>query len=111
MDNHEKRLVRRAPDQRTWYVVATAFSLTDAEIPAGLLRSAGIPVYLAREAASAVMGGIFGGVQVAVPEAYYAEALALLEADTIVPDELEAGDDLDDDTYADDAADDPFPEE
>ena len=76
---------RRGPDQALWYVVAHAVDMASAAIPAGLLRSAGIPVFLFREAAgqSAIplSVGLLGGVDVAVPEAYYDEALALLEAD------------------------------
>ena len=83
---------RRGPDQRIWYVVAHAVDMTSAAIPAGLLRSANIPVFLFREAAgqSAIplSVGLLGGVDVAVPEAFYDEALALLEADAEPPDEL-----------------------
>lgn len=75
---------RRGPDQKLWYVVAHASDMTTASIPAGLLRSAEIPVYLFREAVGSaipVTVGKMGGVDVAVPEAYYAEAMALLESD------------------------------
>jgi hypothetical protein len=75
----------RGPDRQTWYVVARAADLVAAEIPAGLLRSAGIPVFLFREAAGSsalpLTVGLLGGVDVAVPEAYYAEASALLDPD------------------------------
>ncbi len=83
---------RRGPDQKIWYVVAHAVDMTTASIPAGLLRSAGIPVFLFREAAGQsalpLSVGLLGGVDVAVPEAFYAEALALLEADDEPLDEL-----------------------
>lgn len=82
MSDNKQALTRRGPDQRTWYIVGHATSMTQAEIPAGLLRSAGIPVFLFREAASTaipVSFGLLGNVDIAVPEAYYAEAMALLE--------------------------------
>ncbi|MBI5960830.1 MAG: DUF2007 domain-containing protein, partial [Chloroflexi bacterium] len=73
------------PDRKTWYVVAFAVDMVTAEIPAGLLRSAGIPVFLFREAAGSsaipVSVGLLGGVDVGVPEAYYDEALALIEGE------------------------------
>ena len=92
-DDDAREIIRRSPDQRVWIVVAHAFALSDAEIPAGLLRSAGIPVYLDREAASAALGGIFGGVKIAVPEEFYAEAEALLRVE---PDDFEMYDALED---------------
>ncbi len=83
---------RRGPDQKLWYVVAHAVDMTSASIPAGLLRSAGIPVFLFREAAGQsalpLSVGLLGGVDVAVPQAFYAEALALLEEDDPPPDVL-----------------------
>jgi hypothetical protein len=73
----------RGPDRKTWYIVAHATDLTAAEIPAGLLRSANIPVLLIREAAGSsaipITVGLLGGVDIAVPEAYYEEAHALLD--------------------------------
>ena len=76
---------RRGPDNELWCVVAHAADLASAEIPAGLLRSAHIPVYLHREAigssALPMMVGPFAGVDILVPEIYYEEALALLDAD------------------------------
>ncbi len=83
---------RRGPGQAYWYVVAHAVDMTSAAIPAGLLRSADIPVFLFREAAGQsalpLSVGMLGGVDVAVPESFYTEALALLEADDDTPDEL-----------------------
>ncbi len=83
--NDQRNIIkRRGPDQKLWYVVAHASDMTTAAIPAGLLRSAGIPVYLFREAVGSaipVTVGKMGGVDVAVPEAYYAEAMSLLESD------------------------------
>ena len=72
-----------------WYVVAYASDMTTAAIPAGLLRTAGIPVYLSREAAGSsaipLTVGLLGGVDVAVPEAYYEEARALLDPEAYLP--------------------------
>ena len=94
--NDKNALIKRGPQGTSWYVVAHAAAMTGAAIPAGLLRSAGIPVYLFREAINSVLPLMtFGGVDIAVPEAYYAEALALLDVDQDGPlDELppEAGD-------------------
>lgn len=84
VDSNPNAITRRGPDNTIWYVVAHASDMATAEIPAGLLRSAGIPVYLFREAGSTaipVSVGLLGGVDVAVPEAFYNEAKALLEAD------------------------------
>jgi len=97
MDNDPQALVkRRGPDQRTWYVVAHAPDLAVAAIPAGLLRSAAIPVFLFHEAvgtsAIPLTVGLLGGVDVAVPEAYYLEARALLGEAAGFLDELEFGD-------------------
>ena len=84
MDSNLNAITRRGPDNAIWYVVVRASDIANAEIPAGLLRSAGIPVYLFREAGGSVIRvsvGLLGTVDVAVPEAYYEEAKALLEAD------------------------------
>lgn len=96
-------LTRRGPDNQAWYVVAHAADIASAEAVAGLLRSARIPVFLFREAAGTsaipLSYGLLGGVDVAVPEIYYAEALALLEASPVLFDELPPGDEsLGDDT-------------
>jgi len=99
MAKNTRMIQRRGPDDRAWYIVAEAMGMTEAEIVAGLLRSAGIPVYLFREALGTAMPvtvGLFGGVQVAVPEAFYAEAMTLLDGEQ---DELPAGaDDADEDS-------------
>ncbi|HML24071.1 MAG TPA: DUF2007 domain-containing protein [Aggregatilinea sp.] len=98
MSDDDKALIRRGPDQRPWYIVAHATSMVQAEIPAGLLRSAGIPVFLFREAASTaipVSFGLLGNIDIAVPEDYYADAMALLEEGDVEPDdELLPGDDV-----------------
>jgi len=93
---------RRGPDDRTWYVVAEPMGMTEAEIIGGLLRTAGIPVYLFREALGTAMPlsvGLVGGVQVAVPESFYGEAMALLEGE---PDALAGGTDADREEVEDD---------
>ena len=104
MDDNTNAIVKRSgPDRKTWYVVVHAVDMTTAEIPAGLLRSASIPVFLFREAAGSsaipVSVGLLGGVDVAVPEAYYAEAMALLErgGDEILDELLPGGEDHDED--------------
>jgi hypothetical protein len=106
--NEQNALTRRGPDDRIWYVVAHATDLTNAEIVAGLLRSAAIPVFLFREAAGSsaipVSVGLLGGVDIAVPEAYYAEAMALLDADAGWTDELPPGEDDPDSPAADEEA-------
>jgi hypothetical protein len=85
MDEQPNAIIKKGPDRQDWYVVAHATNLTVAEIPAGLLRSAGIPVYLFREAISSsalpLTLGPLAGVDIAVPEAYYREAKTLLEED------------------------------
>lgn len=90
---------RRGPDDRMWYIVAEAMGMTEAEIVGGLLRTAGIPVYFFREALGTAMPvsvGLVGGVQVAVPESFYGEAMALLEGEPdALPSETDA--DFDDD--------------
>ncbi len=96
MDENENAISqRRGPDRKMWYIVAHATDLTSAEIPAGLLRSAGIPVFLFREAigssAMPLTVGKLGGVDIAVPENDYAEAMALLGDDTGPLNELPAG--------------------
>jgi hypothetical protein len=100
MASNPNAVTRRGPDNEVWYVVAHTSDMANAAIPAGLLRSAGIPVYLFREAGSTaipVSVGLLGGVDVAVPEAYYAEAKALLDADIEYDfDELPPGDDTPD---------------
>lgn len=76
--------IRRSLDNRPWYVVATAPGEAVAAIIAGRLKTAGIPVWIYRESAGAAIGlsvGPLGTVEVLVPEDYYEEALALLEAD------------------------------
>ncbi|HEX3054370.1 MAG TPA: DUF2007 domain-containing protein [Aggregatilineaceae bacterium] len=92
----ENAIVKHTLNGNTWYVVDRAPDMSNAEITAGLLRTAGIPVMLLREAAGTaipVMFGLLGGVDVVVPEAYYAEALALLDQDDDTIGELPSGED------------------
>jgi hypothetical protein len=95
----DNRIIKwHGPDRQTWYIVAHATDLAVAEIPAGLLRSAHIPVVLLREAAGSsaipVTFGLLGGVDIAVPEDYYEEAKALLDPDRDEPqNELPPGED------------------
>jgi hypothetical protein len=96
LDMDDKKVIKwRGPDRQTWYIVAHATDLGAAEIPAGLLRSANIPLVMIREAASSAIPltvGLLGGVDIAVPEKYYEEAQALLDPDRDdSPDELPPG--------------------
>jgi hypothetical protein len=96
LDMDDKKVIKwRGPDRKTWYIVAHATDLAAAEIPAGLLRSANIPLVMIREAASSAIPltvGLLGGVDIAVPEKYYEEAQALLDPDRDdSPDELPPG--------------------
>ncbi len=89
MNNQPNAMIRH--DGQTWYIVGHAAGMAEAEIVAGLLRSASIPVYLLRESGSIALPltfGLLGGVDIAVPEAYYAEAMALLDDDPGVAGEL-----------------------
>jgi len=100
---HTEIIKRRGPDDRIWYIVAEAQGMTEAEIVGGLLRTAGIPVYFFREALGTAMPvsvGLVGGVQVAVPESYYAEAMALLEdgIDELPPETDAENDEFENDT-------------
>lgn len=92
---NDNAITRLGPDKKTWYVVEQAIDMTSAQVVAGLLRSANIPVFLIREAINSALPLMYGplsGVEIAVPEAYYAEARALLDADFEEPDALEPGD-------------------
>ncbi len=88
-------MILHGPDGSIWYVVAEVGGLVNAEVIAGLLRAARIPVYLYREAAGSsalpLTVGMLGAVTVAVPEIYYAEALALLDAENDLFPELDEG--------------------
>ncbi|NLX08425.1 MAG: DUF2007 domain-containing protein [Chloroflexi bacterium] len=91
MSDNPNAITRRGPDNQVWYIVVEAPGMAAAEITAGLLRSANIPVFVFREAGGgpiALSVGLLGSVQIGVPEAYYEEALALLESEFPLNDEL-----------------------
>jgi hypothetical protein len=75
------RFLRRRPAQKEWTVVAHATGLIEAEIIAGLLRTAEIPYLIRQESVGRVLGLTIGlgMVTVLVPSQYEAEALALLD--------------------------------
>ncbi len=88
---------RRGPDNRPWYVVATAYGEAEAAIVAGLLKTAGIPTWVYWESAGRALGltmGVLGTTDILTPEEYYEEAMVLLEGDDV--DLLESGSALDD---------------
>lgn len=65
-----------------WTIVAETTGMVEAEIIAGLLRTADIPCYIHQESVGRVMGlslGAIGMVTVMVPTAFEEEALALLD--------------------------------
>lgn len=102
---------RRQPPQKSWSVVADCTSSFEAEVIAGLLRTAEIPVFIQQDGAARAMGitiGI-GAIRVLVPTPYEAEAVALLAEDETPPliDEpaIQFPDDYDDDE--DDTPDEP----
>jgi hypothetical protein len=66
-----------------WVVIANVVGLIEAEIVAGLLRTAAIPCYIHQESISAIYGLAFSAIEVLVPAAYEAEAVALLDAPTL----------------------------
>ena len=69
-----------------WVMVAHATGLAEAEIIAGLLRTAEIPSYIQQESVGRVLGISFGSmglVKVLVPIAFEQEAIALLDEPTL----------------------------
>ena len=103
--HEDSPIQRRGPDDRTWFLVATAGGDTEAAILKGALESAGIPVWVYRESAGRALGlgiGPLGASFLYTTEPFYEAALDLL-AGPDAPDELEDGDYLDGEaTYADD---------
>lgn len=74
----------RRKGEGDWTVVAEVMGLMEAEIIAGLLRTADIPCYLHRDSIGAALGisaGPLGFIKVLVPSQFEAEAFALLEDD------------------------------
>ena len=64
-----------------WIAVAAVQGVTEGEIIAGRLRTAGIPAWISRESASSaipVSYGLLGRFEVMVPVGRYDEAAALL---------------------------------
>jgi hypothetical protein len=73
---------REGPGGQVWIEVAVAHGEAQAAIVAGLLQSAGFPVYVYRESAGLAFPlsfGPLGEVTVMTLEQYYDDALALLE--------------------------------
>lgn len=88
----------RRKDEGDWVVVAVAMGLTEAEIVAGLLRTAEIPCYLHQEGIGAALGisaGPMGFIQILVPSQFADEAFALLDDDDPDPADLIDGPTID----------------
>jgi hypothetical protein len=78
--------LKRRRQKDAWVIVATTSGLTEAEIIAGLLKTAEIPNYLQQETVGRVFGisfGSMGQVNVLVPQKFAAEAIALLDEPTL----------------------------
>lgn len=83
-DQENTPLTRPGPGGEQWYVVATVNGDELAALVASQLKSAGIPTLVYREAAGRALGltmGLLGASDVLVPEAYYEDALTLLEGE------------------------------
>jgi hypothetical protein len=78
-------LRRRQPPKPEWTVVASAAGSLEAEIVAGLLRTAGIPCFIQQESAARAIGLTMGlgAINVLVPSQFEEEALVLLDAPTL----------------------------
>lgn len=103
---------RRQPPENSWTVVAESVSSFEAEVIAGLLRTAGIPVFIQQDGGARAMGLTIGmgAIRVLVPSPFEAEAMALLAEDESPPqiDEpaIQFPDDFDEDDE-DDSPDEP----
>lgn len=78
--------LKRRNQQESWYVVAQTYGRTEAEIIAGVLKTAGIPFYIQQESIGHVFGivhGMMGQVNVLVPQRFADEAIALLDTPTL----------------------------
>ncbi len=78
-------LLRRRSNEE-WTVVAETNGIVEAEIIAGLLRTADIPYYIQQESVGRVIGislGAIGRVSVLVPTKFEAVAMALLDEPTM----------------------------
>ncbi|MBN1966575.1 MAG: hypothetical protein JW910_18125 [Anaerolineae bacterium] len=83
-DQDNTPITRPGPGGKLWYVVATVNGDELAALVAGQIESAGIPVWVYREAAGRAIGltmGLLGASDVLVPEEYYEDALNLLDAE------------------------------
>jgi len=71
----------------TWIEVAQTFGEMEAQIIAGLLRTADIPAYIEQGGglSASAFGQIGLPVRVYVPEAYYESALDLLDESDVPP--------------------------
>ncbi|NDJ86082.1 MAG: DUF2007 domain-containing protein [Chloroflexi bacterium] len=79
-------LRRRGSEEQEWVVVAYATGQVEAEIIAGRLRTADIPVYIHQESVGRVLGlsmGSLGMITVLVPARHEDEALSLLDEPTL----------------------------
>ncbi|MBI5928989.1 MAG: DUF2007 domain-containing protein [Chloroflexi bacterium] len=78
---------RQKPPEKSWTVVADCTSSFEAEVIAGLLRTAEIPVFIQQDGAARAMGITMGlgAIRVLVPTPYEAEAMALLAEDETPP--------------------------
>lgn len=75
-------LRRRPSNEPEWVVVAYANSLFEAEVIAGLLKTANIPYHIHQQGVGLAFGlppGSMGLIAVVVPTKYEEEAIALLD--------------------------------
>lgn len=78
----DSALERSPSENHTWVVVAETGGVIEAEILAGLLRTANIPYRIHQESMGRIMGlmlGALGQVTLLVPLQYEQEAVALLD--------------------------------
>lgn len=78
--------LKRRRSEEAWVVVANATGLAEAEILAGVLKTANIPYYVKQESVGRVLGihlGALGMVELLVPARYAQEAIALLDTPTL----------------------------
>lgn len=78
--------LKRRRQKDAWVIVATTNGSAEAEIIAGLLKTADIPYYIQQESVGRVLGinfGTMGRVDVLVPQKFAPEAIALLDDPTL----------------------------
>ncbi|MCB9438135.1 MAG: DUF2007 domain-containing protein [Anaerolineales bacterium] len=88
----------RRKDEGDWVVVAEVMGMMEAEIIAGLLRTAEIPCHLHQEGIGAAFGvsaGPMGFIKVLVPSQFADDAFALLDDDEPDPADLIDGPTID----------------